>query len=916
MDVCPLISTKLAPPRLAAVRVAREALLERLGDHRERFVTLILGPAGSGKTTLAAMWRQRLIANGNDVAWYNVGADDDETQWAAYLVASLQQAGVDIGMALAQTLLRVAAESEQHFSAQVTNLLFAHVRPIYLFLEDLHFLRNRTAYGVIERLLENPPQNFHIVLTARGMPTLNLAALQRKGQMLEINFAQLRFTADEQAAFLAELGVRGLSGGQASRLYALTEGWAVGAQLVAWSLKKGGDFEAAFARMTRMAVPLEDEGSTGYLEDTLDSIIEPRQLDILLRLSSCRRLNSDLASTLCNDAAAGALLQTFGAQNLFLLPIESDDPQPWYRFHRIFASFLRRRLKDLPAAELVDINRRASRWFEEHGLYVEAIRHARYAGDTARLIDLMTAAARPLVYAGQFIQLLRWLDDVPAEALQERMRLLLCLGWAQLSSRRPGAFEATLAAIEKHPEIAAPEVDFEVRLLRGFHMLARDDTERLLPLLEPFIDHPPRTDRFNLLMLSIIGSVALVGAGQYERARDVVGECQTRLRQLHGARSRPFLEWVPGFSLLVQGDYIQARESLERLLRDLEAESALAESSAAYVAAYLAEVCWQLGDLEAAEDHLDTYGEAVDLIGTPECILYALRIKARLHFQRGDLARALQALDELERLAQDEDWDRLAAWSLAERVRMLGTRVTSLTAMREALRRLNRLSARYPEDVPDSRCEIRLAAAIAAVDAASAEFDWQRVIQLSQPLADECTRRGRMYLAARMRVLMAIAILRSGDVTAALGLARPMVNFADQHGMRRLFADEGEAGADLVREMFKLADLARGERHFLDSQLLRSGHDPVATNSAGQAQAGGSGSGDGGGSELLSPREREIVQLLSRALSRKTIARTLNVSPGTIKWHLRNIYDKLGAVSREDAVAKARELNVLERGGK
>src|SRR5262245_25172272 len=110
-----LILTKLAPPRLGSVRVGRDALLQRLDARRDRILTTIVGPAGSGKTTLAAMWRQRLIAAGHDVAWYNVGADDDEMRWAVYLFASLQHGGVEVGAALAHALQNEATYSASRF---------------------------------------------------------------------------------------------------------------------------------------------------------------------------------------------------------------------------------------------------------------------------------------------------------------------------------------------------------------------------------------------------------------------------------------------------------------------------------------------------------------------------------------------------------------------------------------------------------------------------------------------------------------------------------------------------------------------------------------------------------------------------------------------------------------------------------
>ncbi|PWR18179.1 LuxR C-terminal-related transcriptional regulator [Zavarzinia aquatilis] len=892
-----LIRTKLAPPRVGGPAIGRERILDHLQARRDRALTLILGPAGSGKTTLAALWRQRLIADGIAVAWYNVGEDDDEVQWAAYWFAALAEAGVDVGPALAQALQCEGFETAGRFVAQTANALVAHARPVVMVLEDLHILKARQPFALLQQLLHLLPANFHLAITARTPPPLDLGDFRLKDQMTEVNFDELRLSPEEQGAFIEALGLPRPTAGQTWRLFALTEGWIAGTQLLALAIRKQGDADAVLARLDRLAAPVADDGLTSYVEDAIGAVLEPEQLALLVKVAACRRFTAALCAELCDDAGAGALLATLAAQHYFVSPIDSDEPLVWYRFHRIFAAFLKRRLLALPAAQLAEINRRASLWFERQGLTTEALRHARHAGDTSRMAALIGDAARPLLYAGQFSQLLRWAADLPADAKAERIDTLLSIGWSQVGVRRRGELAATMAAIGAHPAAMRPEVDFELRLMRALDLFTRDDSAAAMALLAPALDDPPPTDGFNLLMLGAVGGMALIGAGQHERARDFAADCQARLRSRHGARARPWLEGVIGHSFLVQGDFIQARDVLSRTLRDLGRDELLAEHSAGHLAGYLAEVSYQLNDFEAAEDHLDIYLEAGDVAGGLDARLHALRTRARLHARRGDGARALDALDEMERLAQDEGWDRLAAWSLAERVRLLGQRSQTITAMREALRRLRRMAARHA-GATGTLAEIGLAAAIAEADAAAAECDWQRVIELSTPLAGQLRDGGRMFLAARQTLCVALALQDQGREAAADDIARGLLMTAEHCGMYRLFLDGGAGALTLCRRLRENAALRPEERRLLDASL-GTARQPAASPAA--PREGGT----------LSPKEREIVQLLDRALSIKTIARALNVSPGTIKWHLKNVYAKLDAVSREDAVARARAARLL-----
>ncbi|PWR18344.1 LuxR C-terminal-related transcriptional regulator [Zavarzinia compransoris] len=889
-----LIRTKTAPPRLAGVAVGRERLLDSLHGRRDRALTLILGPAGSGKTTLAALWRRRLVAGGTTVAWYNVGADDDEGQWAAYWFAALEESGIDTGPALAQALQSEGFETADRFVAQVANAVFAHVRPVVMVLEDLHVLKARRPFVLLQQLLQVLPANFHLVLTARAVPPLDLAGLRLKDQVTEVNFDALRLSLEEQAVFLDSLGVARLSPGQARRLHALTEGWIAGTHLAALALKREGVADTVLGRLDGLSAPAADDSLTSYVEEAIGAALEPAQLGFLVRIVACRRFTAGLAAALCDEAGAGALIETLAERHYFVTPIEGDDPLPWYRFHRIFAAFLRRRLLALPAADLADINRRASLWFERHGLIPEALRHARYAGDPSRMAALIGAAARPLLYAGQFQPLLRWTAGLPDAAKAERIDVLLSIGWSEVGLRRRGELPATLAAIAAHPAAVRPAVDFELRLMRALDAVTRDDTAAAMTLIGPVLGERPETDGFNLLMLGAVGGMALVAAGQYERARDLAGDCQGVLRRRHGARPRPWLDGIGGHSFLVQGDFIQARDALSRALHALEGEAQLAEYSAGHLAAYLAEAHYQLDDLDAAETCLDIHAETGDAAGGPDAALHALRTTARLHGLRNDRERALATLDTMEHLAQDEGWDRLAAWSLAERVRLLGRRAATVTAMREALRRLRRLALRHAGSA-GTLAEIGLAAAIAEVDAAAADLDWPRVIELAVPLAGDLRGRGRRFLAARQTVMAAAGHLALGREAEAARLGRGVLLTAEHGGMYRLFLDGGAAALALARHLRDLPDLRPEACRLLEVS-------PVPGTAAGLPATAGSSPA------VLSPREGEIVQLLDRALSLKTVARVLNVSPGTLKWHLKNIYAKLDAVSREDAVAKARAL--------
>ncbi|MDT4794111.1 HTH-type transcriptional regulator MalT [compost metagenome] len=903
---CPntiLIRTKWSPPRVDARALTRERLLELLEAGRERKLTLILGPAGSGKTTLAAQWRQRLIRAGHDVAWFNLGPDD-ETLWPAYLVASLEAAGLAVGDQMIGLSERSDQRSLEVLLSLLVNALYEHPRSIYLFLEDLHFLTAPPALGMIQRLIDLAPDNFHLVIATRQRPALGLLALGIKGQLTQIDFSDLRLTAEEQFSLLELNGLDGLPGEQQQRLYELTDGWAAGLQIGVLSLRHSGDFERSFHACGGASMAIDESGIDAYLDDCISRVLSSGQIAAMVQVSACRRFNRELCTALTGDPESSALLDILLAQNLFLLPIDLQGSLQWFRFHQMFSGYLERRRNRLPPAEMTRIHLAASQWFAAHGLYVEAIRHAQAASDLAGSVQLLTRAARELIGDAHFAQLLQLADALPREAWCRQIDLLLAVGWAELTCNRMERFELTLRSIEALPEAGKPETAIELHLLRGMYRLKRDDTTGALELLEPLIEPPPSRS-FHAMMLCTLAGVALLKSGRPVLVRDLVYSTRGRLRRAQGPRPRPFFDALCGLSFFVQGDMNQARRDLEAALAQVTRNLSLAQDAAILTRSTLALACYHLDSLEAAEDYVEECIGVAEVLGTADCMLFTYLTQAYLQCAAGRPEAAHGALERLGEIAETTGLDRLQAWSYAEQVR-IACRQLDLSRAREVFRRLSALAVPYRDKQRCAWAEIPLAAAMAETALALAEGDHRGAAELAERWALACQEWGQLQPATVLRIRAALARTALDEVEEAQRHVSTALRNASQYGMCRVFLDEGEAGVRLLQSL-AMDELTSMERDYLQRCLMRAADFQVIADAPGEC-----GRVQPAGSDILSPRELEVVEQLARGLSTKSIARTLDLSPGTVKWHLKNVFGKLGAFSREDAVTKARQLGLLD----
>jgi LuxR family maltose regulon positive regulatory protein len=252
----PLLETKLQAPRRRRDLVARRRLSERLSRGAESKLTLISAPAGFGKTTLLADWLADSASNGRSAAWLSLDQrDNDPALFWTYVVTTLK-AAYGVG-ADAITLLRSPQQSIEAVIASLLNDLQAVSNDVVLVLDDYHVIDARDVQEGMAFLLEHLSQHVHVVIASRADPPLPLAGLRGRGELVEIRAADLRFTADEAAAYLNGAMGLALTAQDVATLEGRTEGWIAALQLAALSMRGRDDvagFIAGFAGDDRYIV--------------------------------------------------------------------------------------------------------------------------------------------------------------------------------------------------------------------------------------------------------------------------------------------------------------------------------------------------------------------------------------------------------------------------------------------------------------------------------------------------------------------------------------------------------------------------------------------------------------------------------------------------------------------------------------
>jgi len=290
----------------------------------------------------------------------------------------------------------------------------------------------------------------------------------------------------------------------------------------------------------------------------------------------------------------------------------------------------------------------------------------------------------------------------------------------------------------------------------------------------------------------------------------------------------------------------------------------------------------------------------------PPVMLFAALPHARLELLQGTPDTALAFLESQVAHARGLGLDRVVAYMLAEQVRILLDKGERARAA-DASAPLNELGEVHRE-ADGSRAEIPAVAALARARVALAGNDPKGALAALAVARDFGQRYGRGRTLLMVQLLSALAwddLKREDETSACLVDA---VQAGARHGFVRSFLDEGPRMGVLLARSRGDPRLDEAAVAHLDDVLGRF----ESANPSLHAKAAASGGAASAPPDVkLTPRELEILSLVSQAMSNKRIALTLNISLDTVKWNVRNILTKLGLSSRYDAMTWARKQGLI-----
>ncbi len=904
--------TKFHPPLLRDDVISRQHLIDDLRSKMLSYpLTLLSAPAGYGKTTLLASLYS--IYPELSVAWLALDKEDnDPTRFLNALIIALQQLNPACG-AMAQSLLtgysHQSIKVRRVASVLINDVLETFSQPFTLILDDLHRITEPSNFITLDYLLEHRPPQLHLVVATRIDPPLSLARLRARGEVAELRLRRLRFSDEEAKTFLNERLNLNLSAADLALLQVRTEGWAVGLRLLATSLdriastEERRNFIQFLAQSERNVFDFLAEEVFGYQDQAVRNF--------LLETAILPELTATLCQAVTRRADAGTMLEEIYHRNLFLvkvsplrgeasskpaassftqLQIETNRPnnEIRYRYHDLFARFLHYRLQQVWPKRVPILHQRAAEVEKDPARAIMHYLAAASWSDAAALIEQIGAE---MFSRGYLDSLSRWIAALPISVRESRPRLLhyqshcafLKGSWKEAQSLLEHALRGFKTAGD---EAGQGEVLADLATCAA----AEGDLERCAALFSQALTYPiPPHSQVQALLGRALATETSANFGQIEQDFNAAIALVQQSAELDPLHLVTFPFFHPGFAFLPGG-----LEHLERICRQARAQVGDKASPLLLMVEEMTTILrlfrGKLG--EAIRSGERALALRKRLGGHPYIELDAALFLIIAHAARGNFAAAEPLFDLLflgvDQMGQPPP-DMPVFLFYAGRARWLQGR---LQEARQYYTQMCFLldEASLPETKENRICRVWMRSLL---EMAEGRFK-QAEEALRQPGVLKQQDRAS-FMHGSTRLMLSRLYWRQNRIEEALGELAPVLAYHKQLGIPFPILVEGQSIVPLLRLATEKGVYAGYASSLL--ALLSPDNDlqPVEVPRTGAT---------------LTPREVEVLCLVTAGYSNRAIAEDLVISKWTVKSHLTKIYRKLDVTSRTQAIGRARDLGL------
>lgn len=883
-----IAAVKTTPPRSRNRQLERKQLLERVRSAHQKLI-LVRAPTGFGKSTLLEQLRDHYITQGISCAWVSLDSrDSDQNVLVPVLMQALHDALPAFDPSRPRTSESLFAELLEHVSSLQQQFI--------LFLDDIDALASKESRLVIRHFLNNTPDSVRVVIAGRSIPPVGQSRLRLLDEVLDLSGEDLRFQLEETSTYINTRLPQKLTPTELKELHQMTDGWAAAVQLACLSIQASGNSN----QLTQALLSLNDSMAEYLHEAVLDH--QPADIQrFLVETSVLRILTGELCDAVAGRSNSEQILYALEGEGFLLRRVVTQDGRRWYSFHSLFSDFLQQQLLLEGKGIVSKLCQRASQWYGCNGMLIDAAEYARRAGDEEQALEYLDKVAMSYIWRGQLNTVLAWCENLPLERVERYEQLFGAYLWAEAYAGNP---DRALKRLNDLRSFVAgkPISTYLADTLLSLPTLiaaARHDTQTMIETGPKALQGFAARGMFEYRAVANCVTYGYLSSGQMGLALQTHAVAKS-------TSSASEASWGYVYTLMNEGhirlNELRLDKALAALQTGYEETSAtyseLSQSSA-IAASFYVDALYEAGQLEQANLLLKRHLPMISSV-IAECITIGYGTAVRLAIHGGEYERAREILFEVEALASRRD-----AMSTMHEMRWLRAWLYVLTGDHDEARLLlleqTSVERGFPTDVYtpvqalyQDLYRIRIQISLGMLNGLDEEID---------VLIERAERRseGRRHL--RLRILKARLFVALGEAREAETLMRELLRFALPRQFVQCFFDEG---LEIVALVHKLASqlpidpiiqakvkeaLPPQDRRKPSFTLAPVGR-PVLPDLV---------------CEKLTQRETDLLIVVEKGLTNREIADCFALSENTVKWHLQNIFNKLGVSNRTEAAFLLRQ---------
>jgi LuxR family maltose regulon positive regulatory protein len=915
-----ILETKLKPPSIRAEAIIREQLSERLVcDTSETGLLTVVASAGSGKSTLMAELFRGAEQSGKQCCWLSLDEDDNESAiFSKYLLACTYS--LDPKSA-ARELAFLKSNPSRDYVSFLDSLLariIAIKMEFVIFLDDFQYISNPAIVRFWNKLITHAPPTMCIVIASRNRLPLDLSRRQISGMITEVNQGDLNLTPAEIGSYLKLAHNIDCPLDSAEKLYMSTEGWVAGIQLAALAISNSNESVVRFIE----GFTGKDKSLTEYLLKTVLRGLPSDVREFLLLSSPLIRFSASLCNHISHLENGHAMLEYLDRNNLFI--VCEDREAEWYRYHHLFADFLRSELRKVNPAKYNEICINAAKWCENESMLTESIQYYLTAKNYEKAADLITARAPDLaILRGDHYTVLDWMRRLPAEYHTNSPTLLLNHAWSSAFSREPGLAiklcQKVYAGLDDSSlflwslsEAEKSECYWRAKATEVIAIVCADELQSSLVACKRALADIPRTESFNISSIHNCMAYALIGQRDYVQC---VHHASEGYKYSIKAGSSYASLWAVFIASLANVEMGKLRAALENANKASYKAGPLGDNNT-YLCAMAdfihTEINVQKCNFNLVRRNSYSGRSFISLYGPVEALLVAIRNEARQLVWAGKSGMARDVLHQGQETALSTNQPRLHFSLVAEEIELLIWE-NELEMAKNAVIRTNFFHARddgfLPELLPaieETTQLIRARLLIAESNPDEAFKIITKLINLTQIKNSDSAR-----LLYALRTLKAVALWQLDQKKVSIRELDKLVSTASQEDHAYPIVICGRRVLPILEEIQSKrtsgvqSDEIKVKNDFVDRLVLLLKGDSIDSLGVSKSASHNVVCGE------LTSREIEILKLIGAGMTNNEIAKELVLSSATVKWHLHNIYQKIDVRSRTAAAAYARKVDLI-----